>query len=111
MRAMVLEGEPRTLTLKTVGDPRHGLGQLLLRVEACGVCRRDLHVVDGDLVRPKLPLIPGHEIPARIRELSSDVLELAIGQPVGVPYPCRRRGVLSVKASCLKPESLGFPCC
>ncbi len=62
MRAMVLE-EPRTpLKDKVVPVPRPGPGEILIRVRACGVCRTDLHIVDGELPEPKLPLIPGHEI-------------------------------------------------
>ncbi|HPE63878.1 MAG TPA: alcohol dehydrogenase catalytic domain-containing protein, partial [Methanothrix sp.] len=62
MRAMVLE-EPRTpLREMTVPVPQPSPGQILIKVRACGVCRTDLHIVDGELTEPKLPLIPGHEI-------------------------------------------------
>jgi propanol-preferring alcohol dehydrogenase len=59
---------------------------LRLRVEACGVCRTDLHVVDGELTRPKLPIVPGHEIVGRVEALGAGVSGFAIGQRVGVPW-------------------------
>jgi alcohol dehydrogenase, propanol-preferring len=62
MRAMVLERQREPLQLRDLPVPEPGEGQVLLRVLACGVCRTDLHVVDGDLERPKLPLVPGHQI-------------------------------------------------
>ena len=72
MRAMVLERVGEPLLAAELPDPEPGPGQLLVRVHACGVCRTDLHVVDGELPRPKLPLVPGHqvvgEIVARLRE-------------------------------------------
>ncbi len=62
MRAMVFTGKSPELELQEVARPVPGPGQVLIRVEACGVCRTDLHVVDGDLTEPKLPLIPGHGV-------------------------------------------------
>ena len=62
MRAMVLEEPGKPLTEMTVPVPKPGPGQILIKVRACGVCRTDLHIVDGELPEPKLPLIPGHEI-------------------------------------------------
>ena len=61
-------------------------GEVRLRVEACGVCRTDLHIVDGDLLGAKLPLIPGHEVVGRIDALGEGVAHLSIGQRVGVPW-------------------------
>ena len=66
-------------------DPAAGAGQIRLRVEACGVCRTDLHVVDGELPDPKLPIVPGHEIVGRI-DAVGDGVELAVGARVGVPW-------------------------
>jgi propanol-preferring alcohol dehydrogenase len=83
---MVYDGSSSTLELRKVADPRPDTTQVLLRVEACGVCRTDLHVVDGDLTRPKRPLIPGHEIVGRIAELGSAVSSFSLGQRVGVPW-------------------------
>ncbi len=62
MRAMVLEAPGRPLLAAELPDPEPDAGQVLLEVRACGVCRTDLHVVDGELTRPKLPLVPGHQI-------------------------------------------------
>jgi propanol-preferring alcohol dehydrogenase len=93
MRAMILEA-PRT-KLKEVDRPlpQPGPGQVLLRVHACGVCRTDLHVVDGDLTDPKLPLVPGHEIVATVEQRGEAAEEFALGERVGVPwlgYACGR---------------------
>src|SRR6266498_1975304 len=86
MRAMVL-GEPRQeLSLEDVAMPEPGPGQLLLKVRACGVCRTDLHIVDGELDRPKLPLVLGHEIVADVVEIGSRVQGLRPGERVGVPW-------------------------
>ena len=62
MRAMVLDAARTPLRPAELPDPEPGPGQILLRVRACGVCRTDLHIVDGDLTEPKLPLVPGHQI-------------------------------------------------
>lgn len=87
MRAMVLERPSTPLRLDERRDtPRPGPGEVLVRVRACGVCRTDLHVVDGELPNPKLPLIPGHEIVGTVEDASSDVLEHRIGDRVGVPW-------------------------
>jgi alcohol dehydrogenase, propanol-preferring len=86
MRAMVLE-EPRgKLQLRDLPAPVSKPGHVVIRVTACGVCRTDLHVVDGELDRPKLPLVPGHEIVGRIEALGDGVSGLAVGQRVGVPW-------------------------
>jgi alcohol dehydrogenase, propanol-preferring len=86
MRAMVLEipGEP----LRALEWPRPspGPGELLIEVRACGVCRTDLHVVDGELTQPKLPLIPGHEIVGTVVQKGNDVERFALGERVGVPW-------------------------
>lgn len=95
MRAMVFQGGSSRLAFLEVEDPHPGPGQVLVRVEACGVCRTDLHVVDGDLAHPKLPLVPGHEIVGRITDLGSDVSGLAIGERVGVPWLGRTCGTCS----------------
>jgi propanol-preferring alcohol dehydrogenase len=86
MRAMVLDAPGRPLRLAGIPVPRPGPDQVLIRVEACAVCRTDLHVVDGELPNPKLPLVPGHEIVGRVAVLGGGVHELAIGQRVGVPW-------------------------
>ncbi|SFL69687.1 zinc-dependent alcohol dehydrogenase family protein [Shimia aestuarii] len=86
MRAMVLEQQGRPLALRDIPCPVPGPGQVLIRVEACGVCRTDLHVADGDLTSPKLPLVPGHEIVGRIAALGPGVAGYDAGQRVGVPW-------------------------
>lgn len=86
MRAMVFEGNAPMLRLKDVPIPEPATGQVLVCVEACGVCRTDLHVVDGDLKHPSLPLIPGHEIVGRVERLGTGVAGLKAGQRVGVPW-------------------------
>jgi len=83
---MVLE-RPRTpLHPAEVPDPAPGAHQVLIAVRACGVCRTDLHIVDGELPNPKLPLIPGHEIVGTIAGLGRDVERFRVGERVGVPW-------------------------
>ena len=82
---MVFTGSRPALEPATLADPEPGPGQVALRVEACGVCRTDLHVVDGDLPHPKLPLIPGHEIVGVVEAVSARVKRFRPGQQVGVP--------------------------
>jgi propanol-preferring alcohol dehydrogenase len=86
MRAMVLHKGADRLRLEQVAPPRPGAKQVRIEVEACGVCRTDLHVVDGDLTEPACPLIPGHEIVGKIAELGSEVNGFALGDRVGVPW-------------------------
>ena len=86
MRAMVLEKPRSPLVLRDVPKPRPAAGQLLLRVSACAVCRTDLHIVDGDLTEPKLPLILGHQIVGRIEQLGENVNGFSVGDRVGIPW-------------------------
>lgn len=86
MRAMVFEQPGRALRLSEVPIPDVGAGQLLLRVSACGICRTDLHVVDGDLHEPHLPLIPGHQIVGVVEQVAAGVDAFQVGQRVGVPW-------------------------
>lgn len=86
MRAMVLEAARSPLVRGDVPVPRPGPGQVGLRVLACGVCRTDLHVVDGELSRPKLPLLLGHQIVGIIEETVGDTGDLRKGARVGVPW-------------------------
>ena len=100
MRAMVLDEPKRPLELRDVPKPKPGRGQLLVRVSTCAVCRTDLHVVDGELPNPKLPLILGHQVVGRVEEIG-EVWEgpqrpdspgakaaptFAIGDRVGIPW-------------------------
>jgi propanol-preferring alcohol dehydrogenase len=86
MQAMVLEKPGGGLKLVERPDPAPGPGQVLVRVAACGVCRTDLHIADGDLRAPKLPLIPGHEIVGRVEALGPEVTRFRIGERVGIPW-------------------------
>jgi len=86
MRAMVLEAVGQPLREKELPVPRPNPEQLLIRVHACGVCRTDLHIVDGELPNPKLPLIPGHEIVGTVVETGERVQRFRVGDRVGVPW-------------------------
>ncbi len=86
MRAMVLEHPREDLRLRELPRPEPGPQQILVRVQACGVCRTDLHVVDGDLTEPKLPLIPGHEIVGEVAEVGGEVERFRGGERVGIPW-------------------------
>src|SRR5271166_3597412 len=86
MHAMVLE-EPRTpLVMRERANPQPAGGEILVEVAACGVCRTDLHVVDGELPDPKLPIVPGHEIVGRVAAIGREVAGLAVGERIGVPW-------------------------
>ncbi|PDT36291.1 alcohol dehydrogenase [Rhizobium sp. M10] len=86
MKAMILEATGSPLHPVERPDPVPGKGELMLRVEACAVCRTDLHVCDGDLASPKLPLVPGHEIVGIVETVGQGVSALRIGQRVGVAW-------------------------
>lgn len=86
MRAMVLDAPRRPLRLADVPVPTPGAGQVLLRVRACGVCRTDLHVADGELPDPKLPLIPGHQIVGTVERAGPGATRFQPGRRVGVPW-------------------------
>jgi alcohol dehydrogenase, propanol-preferring len=86
MRAMVLSAPGVRLQMQTRVDPGPGDGQIRVKVSACGVCRTDLHVVDGELPRIKYPVIPGHEIVGRVDALGSNVTTHRVGDRVGVPW-------------------------
>lgn len=86
MKAMALRAPNTPLVMEERPLPAPGAGELRLRVEACGVCRTDLHVVDGELTRPRLPIVPGHEIVGRVEAVGAGVTGFSIGQRVGVPW-------------------------
>jgi len=86
MQAMVLRAVGQPLARSELPVPHPGAGEVLVRVAACAVCRTDLHVVDGELPNPKLPLIPGHEIVGHIEELGEGVDGFRIGERVGIPW-------------------------
>jgi propanol-preferring alcohol dehydrogenase len=86
MRAMVLETPGQPLVRKQLPKPSPNADQLLVRVAACAVCRTDLHVLDGELPNPKLPLILGHEIVGRVEEIGAQVRSFEREQRVGIPW-------------------------
>src|SRR6267378_2257476 len=90
MRAMVLEKIGKPLALRDVPQPKPAKGQLLVRVSACAICRTDLHIVDGELSNPKLPLVLGHQIVGRVEEIPSSfgirASSFSIGDRVGIPW-------------------------
>ncbi|HXG48792.1 MAG TPA: zinc-dependent alcohol dehydrogenase family protein [Methylomirabilota bacterium] len=86
MHAMILSEPRQPLRLTELPTPKPGAGQVLVRVAACAVCRTDLHVADGELPNPKLPLVPGHEIVGHVAEVGAGVERFQVGARVGVPW-------------------------
>ena len=86
MRAMLLRKPKTALEWSELDDPEPSAGEIRIKVAACGVCRTDLHVVDGELPDPRLPIIPGHEIVGRVDVLGRDVRGLELGERVGIPW-------------------------
>ena len=86
MRAMVFDGSGPVLREMDLPDPMPGPGQLLINIHTCGVCRTDLHLVDGELPNPKRPVIPGHEIVGTVATLGEGVSGFKPGDRVGVPW-------------------------
>jgi propanol-preferring alcohol dehydrogenase len=86
MLAMILDAPGRELRSATVADPAPGDGQVLVKVGACAICRTDLHVVDGELTHPKLPLIPGHQVVGEVVAIGGAVETVGVGDRVGIPW-------------------------
>ncbi len=86
LHAMVLKGLKSPLEWTELPDRRPTADQIRLKVAACGVCRTDLHVVDGELAHPQVPIIPGHEIVGRIDAIGANVKDLQLGERVGIPW-------------------------
>jgi propanol-preferring alcohol dehydrogenase len=86
MKAMILEEQNSPLVLKDVPKPQIKADQLLIKVKACAICRTDLHIIEGDLKNPKLPLILGHQIVGVIEEMDEKVSGFKIGDRIGVPW-------------------------
>jgi propanol-preferring alcohol dehydrogenase len=86
MRAMVLERPKTPLVMRERSVPQPGQGEIVVEIAACGVCRTDLHVVDGELPDPKLPIVPGHEIVGRVAAVGNGAIGLSVGERVGVPW-------------------------
>jgi propanol-preferring alcohol dehydrogenase len=113
MRAMILEAAGKPLRAAELPTPLPGPDQILLRVRACGVCRTDLHVIDGELTRPKLPLVPGHEIVGTVVQKGERVERFGVGDRVGVPWLGYTCGVCSYCKSgrenlCDNPRFTGY---
>src|SRR5262249_60326440 len=96
MQAMVLERPKTALKMRERPVPSPGPGEVLIEIGACGVCRTDLHVVDGELPDPKLPIVPGHEIVGRVAALGDGVSAPSVGSRVGGPWLGSHRAVLPV---------------
>jgi propanol-preferring alcohol dehydrogenase len=92
VKAMVLEAAGHPLRSIERESPRPGPGQVLVEIAACAVCRTDLHVIDGDLPHPKLPLVPGHEIVGRVISVGEGRVQFAVGDRVGIPWLGRTCG-------------------
>jgi len=86
MRAMTLDKAGMPLASRDIARPDPGPREVLLRVHACGVCRTDLHILDGELDKPKLHVVPGHEVVGTVEALGREVTTLAVGERVGVPW-------------------------
>jgi alcohol dehydrogenase, propanol-preferring len=93
MRAMILKKIQTPLEWSEISDPSPKANEIRVRVSACGVCRTDLHVVDGELPQPKLPIIPGHEIVGRIDAMGTGVQGLELGERVGIGWLGHTDGV------------------
>jgi propanol-preferring alcohol dehydrogenase len=114
MKAMILDTQNQPLRLTELPKPKPVAAEILLKVHACGVCRTDLHVIDGDLRQPKLPLILGHEIVGTVVERGPQAERFSIGQRVGVPWLARTCGQCRYcasgrKISVMQQNSLGIP--
>jgi propanol-preferring alcohol dehydrogenase len=83
---MVLSRVGDELRVQEIDEPRPTQGQILVRVQACGVCRTDLHILDGDLAKPALPLVLGHQVVGVVEELGEGVADVALGERVGIPW-------------------------
>ena len=86
MRAMVFEKPGQRLQPQDLVEPNPAPGQILIAVQACGVCRTDLHIVDGELTKPKLPLVPGHQIVGTVADLGPNADRFSLGDRIGVPW-------------------------
>ncbi len=113
MKAMVLEAAGHPLRLIERASPHPGPGQVLVEISACAVCRTDLHVIDGDLPCPKLPLVPGHEIVGRVIAVGDGHVQFAVGDRVGIPWLGRTCGICAYCRSgrenlCDAPDFTGY---
>src|SRR4051812_48621002 len=86
MRALLLEGPGDSLHIVDIPEPAPGPMEILIRIRACGLCRTDLHIIDADLPKPRLPLILGHQVIGEVAEVGEKVTTLRTGDLVGVPW-------------------------
>lgn len=86
MHAMLMKEPGQKLIYSSVQKPHPKQNEILIKISACGICRTDLHVVDGELTHPKLPLIPGHQVVGTIEQLGTAVTSFKLGQRIGVPW-------------------------
>ena len=102
MRAMVLEAPRSPLRCREIPRPEPADGELLVKVYACGVCRTELHVLDGELPDPKLPLVPGHQVVGRVVAGGPGAERLSCGhESIGPPSPSYpSRGATALRAAC-----------
>jgi propanol-preferring alcohol dehydrogenase len=113
MKAMVLTGIGKPLELQQRLDPQPGRGEIRVRVEACAVCRTDLHVVDGELPDPKVPIVPGHEIVGIVESMGEGETTLRPGARVGIPWLGHTCGICGYCRSgqenlCDRPTFTGY---
>src|SRR5215510_6920135 len=113
MRAMVLFDTGGPLKNVESPDPKPAAGEILVRVKACAVCRTDLHVLDGELPHPKLPLVPGHEIVGRVIAAGANASRFRVGDRVGIPWLGRTCGVCfycrnGMENLCDQPQFTGY---
>jgi alcohol dehydrogenase, propanol-preferring len=115
MQAMVLEGAGQPLHMKELPDPHPGEGEIRVRVEACGVCRTDLHLLDGELPAIPYPVIPGHEIVGIVDRLGGGVSQFWLGERVGIPWLGYTCGTCHFCCNgrenlCDRPRFTGYTC-
>src|SRR5512145_599807 len=113
MRALKLHAPRQLLRLEEVALPQPGPGQLLVRVHACGVCRTDLHIVDGDLGEARYPITPGHEVVGRVAAIGPGVEGFALDQRVGIPWLVYTCGACDYCRAgrenlCVRPRFTGY---
>ncbi len=113
MRAAILERARQPLAVKQIKAAGPGPGQIGVRVSACGLCRTDVHIVDGELAGPKLPLVPGHQVVGTVEEIGAGVTGFSLGQKVGIPWLGYACGTCSFCASgrenlCEKARFTGY---
>lgn len=113
MQAMLFTGAGKPLDLVERPDPRPGRGELLVRVEACAVCRTDLHIMDGELTNPRLPLVPGHEIVGIVEAVGQEVSTDKVGKRIGIAWLGQTCGTCSycragAENLCDTPELTGY---